>query len=150
MEEFNFCEKLPLFDQYLLKIKPPLEITRPPHSYQKFGHDWKASEYRNFLMFYGLSIMVSIKQLSNFSLLPHSVHILLQYSISKLSLDYAEKMLIRFCQGFQSIYGQRYMLSNIHQLMHLCDNVKHLGPLWSHSCFPFEDKNRFILQLIHG
>ena len=34
--------------------------------------------------------------------------------------------------------------------MHLCDNVKHLGPPWSHSCFPFEDKNRFILQLIHG
>ena len=42
------------------------------------------------------------------------------------------------------------MLFNIHQLMHLCDNVKQLGPLWSHSCFPFEDKNRFILQHIHG
>ena len=28
--------------------------------------------------------------------------------------------------------------------------MKHLGPLWTHSCFPFEDKNKFILQLIHG
>ena len=153
MEKFNCCEKLTLFDQHLLKIKPPIEITRPPRSYQKYGSDWKASEYRNFLLFYGLPVMVDIlpqNQLSNFSLLAHSVHILLQFSISKHSLDYAEKMLIRFCQDFQLIYGQRYMLSNIHQLVHLYDDVKHLGPLWSHSCFPFEDKNRFILQLIHG
>ena len=42
MEEFNFCEKPTLFDQCLLKIKPPIEITRPPRSYQKFGQDWKA------------------------------------------------------------------------------------------------------------
>ena len=35
-------------------------------------------------------------------------------------------------------------------MLHSFDNVKHLGPLWNHSCFPFEDKNRFVLQLIHG
>ena len=132
MAKFNFCEKLSLFDQYSLKIKPPIEITRPPRLYQKFGYDWKASEYRYCLLFYGLPVMVDIlaqNRLSNFSLLAHSVHIQLQFSISKLSLNYAEKMLIRFCQYFQLIYGQRYMLSNIHQLMHLCDEVKHLGPL---------------------
>ena len=59
-------------------------------------------------------------------------------------------MILKFCQQFQEIYGKCYMLANIHQLLHLCDNVKHLGPLWTHSCFPFEDKNKFILQLIHG
>ena len=42
------------------------------------------------------------------------------------------------------------MVADIHQLLHLCNNVKNLGPLWTHSCFPFEDKNRFILQLING
>ena len=30
------------------------------------------------------------------------------------------------------------------------DNVKDLGPLYTHSCFSFEDKNGFILRLIHG
>ena len=39
---------------------------------------------------------------------------------------------------------------NIHQLLHLCDNVVQLGPLWTHSCFLFEDKNRFTLKTIHG
>lgn len=30
------------------------------------------------------------------------------------------------------------------------DNVRDLGPLYTHSCFSFEDKNGFILRLIHG
>ena len=42
------------------------------------------------------------------------------------------------------------MFSNVHQLLYLCIDVRNLGPLWTHSCSPFEDKNRFILQLIHG
>ena len=28
--------------------------------------------------------------------------------------------------------------------------MRQLGPLWTHSCFPFEDNNRIILKLIHG
>ena len=44
---------------------------------------------------------------------------------------------------------QWYMVANIYHLLHLCDNVKNLGPLWTNSCFPFEDENCFILQPIH-
>ena len=28
---------------------------------------------------------------------------------------------------------------NIHQLLHLSDDVRELGPLYTHSCFPFEE-----------
>lgn len=59
-------------------------------------------------------------------------------------------MLMNFCNRFQKIYGDRYMSANVHQLLHLSDNFNYLGALWTHSCFPFEDKNRFILQMIHG
>ena len=54
-------------------------------------------------------------------------------------------MIERFCQQFQEIYAQRYMIANIHQLLQLCDNVKCLGPLWTHSCFSFKDENRFMV-----
>ena len=43
-----------------------------------------------------------------------------------------------------------YMVSNVHQPMHLCMDVRNIGRLWIHSCFPFEEKNCFILQIIHG
>ena len=130
MEKYNCCEKFPLFDQYLLKIKPPIEITRPPRSYEKFGHDWKASGYHSFYCFIASPLCWTFYCRTSFQIFLLCVTVYtysFQYSISKLSLDYGEKMLIRFFQDFQLIYGQRYMLSNIHQLIHLCDDVKHLG-----------------------
>ena len=42
------------------------------------------------------------------------------------------------------------MLSNIHGLLHLPDVVTKLGPLWAHSCFPFESANGEILKMFHG
>ena len=39
---------------------------------------------------------------------------------------------------------------NIHQLLYLADDVWDLGPLFTHSCFHFEDKNGFILKFING
>ena len=37
------------------------------------------------------------------------------------------------------------MTLNVHQLVHLADSVRYLGPLYTHSCFPYEDKNGFAL-----
>lgn len=34
--------------------------------------------------------------------------------------------------------GLRYQTANIHLLVHLVDDVRLLGPLWTHSCFHFE------------
>ena len=48
------------------------------------------------------------------------------------------------------MYGERYVTINVHQLLHLPLIVKRLGPLWVTSCFHFEDKNGFLLRMIHG
>ena len=42
------------------------------------------------------------------------------------------------------------MTLNVHQLLHIADGVRDLGPLFTHICFSFEDKNGFILKLIWG
>lgn len=42
------------------------------------------------------------------------------------------------------------MTYNVHQLLHLTDSVEDLGPLWSHSCFFFEDLNGDFRDLFHG
>ena len=39
---------------------------------------------------------------------------------------------------------------NMHQLLHLGQNVRNLGPLWSNSCFPFEDYNGDLRDFFHG
>ena len=46
--------------------------------------------------------------------------------------------------------GPQFMTYNVHQLLHLRDCVEDLGPLWSHSCFFFEDLNGDFRDLFHG
>ena len=41
------------------------------------------------------------------------------------------------------------MTLNINSLLHLPDSVADLGPLWSSSCFPFENANGDLLKLIN-
>ena len=43
--------------------------------------------------------------------------------------------------------GERHMTINIHNLLHLPDVVRNLGPLWSNSCFPFEAANGELLKI---
>ena len=38
------------------------------------------------------------------------------------------------------------MTINVHSLLHLPHVVKKLGPLWGHSCFPFESINGQLLN----
>ena len=42
------------------------------------------------------------------------------------------------------------MTMNVHNLRHLPQVVRNLGPLWSHSCFPFESANGDMLKLFCG
>lgn len=42
------------------------------------------------------------------------------------------------------------MTANVHSLLHLPDVVRKLGPLWAHSCFPFEAANGELLTFFHG
>ena len=39
---------------------------------------------------------------------------------------------------------------NVHNLCHLPDQVRNWGPLWTHSCFNFEDLNGWIKTFCHG
>ena len=75
---------------------------------------------------------------------------MLKDSISESDLCEAENLLFSFCSSFPAIYAARFTTMNIHQLLHLVDDVRDLGPLFTHSCFHFEDKNGFILKCIYN
>ena len=50
-----------------------------------------------------------------------------------------------------SIWKQILVLyPNFHLLVDLVEDVIQLGPLWTHSCFLFENANQFLLKLFHG
>jgi len=51
---------------------------------------------------------------------------------------------------FSSPLGLRFMSINFHLLVHLVECVREFGPLWTVSCFPFENANGLLVKCITG
>ena len=86
----------------------------------------------------------------HFLLLVDAIFILCGTSIMPVQLQRAKQSLISFCCLFEALYDERHMSANLHQLLHLSDVVKELGPLWIYSGFNFEDMNGQLTDLFHG
>jgi len=48
-------------------------------------------------------------------------------------------LLNHFVQSFEILYGKQYISHNIHNLLHLCNDVRQFGPLDNFSVFRFEN-----------
>ena len=91
------CSRLiSVADDRLRSIRPPSSITRAPRTLRdrKF---WKASEYRSWLFYYSLPVMLGLlptQYYQHYGLLCHAIYILNSNSISPRSLKKANKLLL--------------------------------------------------------
>lgn len=137
---FSIRNSRRLVDDNLSAVKPPNDISRTPRTLKDAGH-WKASECRNWLLYYSVPLLRHVmpsRQFSHWCLLVGSLYVLLQENIPVADVECAERSLRKFVRDFEEIYGREHMSSNIHALLHLGDSVRRFGPLWSCSAFPFE------------
>ena len=149
---FSIRSSLNDVDARLLSIRPPQDISRTPRTLKECGH-WKASECRNWLLFYSVSCLSGImrpKYLQHWCLLVNAVYVLLQDNVSEEDLSYADRNLQLFSSGMEALYGRENMTSNVHASTHLSDCVRNLGPLWACSAFPFEGFMMNIKKFIKG
>lgn len=112
-------------------------ISRLPKKIDEYG-DWKASEFRTFLLYYSVPLLEDVlpsKYFDHFCNLVLGTFLLLKTSISQTDLNLARCCFKRFCIGIEELYTERYATFNVHCLLHLCTKVEDLGPLWSQSCF---------------
>lgn len=149
---FSFFSARDKVNQMLAKIKPTLSVTRIPRSLDDLTH-WKSSEYRNFLLYWGIPILKGILTPSlfgHFGLLVRGIYLLSKECISTNDLQDAEKCLLSFVELYTELYDERGMTLNVHNLVHLTDCVRNNGPLFVNNCFTFEDFNGFLIKHIHG
>lgn len=138
----------------LQKIKPPHYIERLPRDIEKHYANYKATELQAWLLFYCIPCVQGIlpaKYLDHFSLLSEGIYILLGDSITPQALIRAESLLKKFYQSYSKLYGAGSCGLNVHNAgLHLVQYVRHWGPLWAWSTFPFEDCNAMLLDSVHG
>ena len=140
-------------DEQFLKQHPPLEFSRPPRSIQKHLSYWKASELRNWLLYFSLPLLVNhLPPLywHHCALLVCTVHVLLKDKLHNAEVDAAEQMLWDFYTLLPGLYGEKCCTANAHLLSHLAKYVRLWGPLWTHSSFGYENKNGHIKHFIHN
>lgn len=140
-------------DTQLLKQQPPLEFSRAPRSIRKHLKYWKASELRNWLLYYSLPILLPhlpALYWHHYALLVCAMHILLRDRLTNAMIDAADVMLGDFCQLLPELYGQRKCTANAHLLTHLTKYVRLWGPLWTQSSFGYESKNGELKRFIHN
>jgi hypothetical protein len=139
-------------EKRLVAIRPPSEVHRLPRPIRE-RKDWKASEWRNWLLFYSLPCIIDVLPfvyVEHFSLLVHSIFILLKNEVTASDIDDSQRNLNRFVWEWQIFYGEQAMNFNVHLLLHLPDSVKMTGPLWCTSTFPFESGIYNIKKTIGG
>ncbi len=144
--------KMAVLDKRLNFIAPPSFINRWPTTFQDVT-SWKAADCKNVFMYGILAIMKGIlppEYYSHASKLVQAMHILLSDSISVTSLTLARRLLIDFCREFPTLYHPSFELINFHNLLHLCEKVEDLGPLWTQSTFFYEDLNGDLRAMFNG
>lgn len=63
--------------------------------------------------------------------------------------DYANSLLMYFVSNYENIYGEDYLSYNVHNLIHLANNVHRFGSLDNFSCFKYENYMQKIKNKLH-
>lgn len=119
----------------------PSDIKRVVRAMQ-FLKFWKATEFRTILLYYGI---VAFKDILDEESYVHFLQLCLAVRICSCRTylarykSTARIYFSQFCEIFFKIYGSTAVVSNIHNVCHISDDVDQFGPLPETSTYPFED-----------
>ena len=73
-----------------------------------------------------------------------------QYQLERVYIPLIKQELEEFVQQAEKLYGSQVIRINIHQLLHMTQDIQSWGLLWTHNSFVYESMNGFLNKLIHG
>lgn len=123
-----------------LKMLIPIEFARRPRNLLDLDR-WKATEHKLFALYTGIIITKNVlpkKLYIHFTCLCVAVRIVSDKQYKHM-LDYAQSLFEYFVRKFREYYGDQYLSHNVHNVLHICDDVKRFGTINSYSAFKFEN-----------
>nr|CAH0098279.1 unnamed protein product [Daphnia galeata] len=133
----NICNNLIGIEEYITKVfarklRPLPELPR-----------WKATELRLDLLYIcpdAYKTYMSTERYSHMMLLHVAIKLLVNRETCKTYMDYADSLLRLYVSTGARLYGAKYVTFNVHNLIHLANDVRKHGPLDDFSVFPLENK----------
>ncbi|XP_048514942.1 uncharacterized protein LOC125501871 [Athalia rosae] len=132
----------------LIVLRPFItsEFARLPRSLHEIDR-WKATELRQFLLYTGpvvLRNLLPVKYYEHFVVLSVAIRILADPEYCTVLIDYAQSLLTWFVSNYGSLYGHQFLSYNVHNLVHLCNDVRKFGPVDNFSSFKYENNMQKI------
>lgn len=125
---------------YFNKEKPS-DINRSLRAMQ-FIKFWKATEFRTMLLYFGIVAFKDIleeESYVNFLQLCLAVRLSSCRTYVGQYKSSARQLFSQFCEHFVKIYGSTAVVSNIHNISHISDDIDQFGSLSETSTYPFEN-----------
>ena len=135
-----------------LKDYTPCEFVRKPRSLSEVSM-WKASEFRQFLLYTGpivLKDIIPAKNYKHFLSLSIAMLILMNSDLVFEYCEYARDLLHYFVKNSIKLYGESFVTYNVHSLIHLPDEAQRYGSLQKISAYPFENYMQHIKRLVRS
>lgn len=126
--------------QLLMNINTPREINRGARSLLLF-RIWKGQEFRNFLTYFGLVVIkkyMSSIYYEHFLKLVCAVRLASSEKYMRKNFKLIEMLFRDFILDFKEIYGPQFITSNMHNVLHVIEDIKRFGILPSISAYRFE------------
>lgn len=147
-------ENINSVSSHLIAMKSyiPSEFARKPRALHDVDK-WKATEFRQFLLYTGIVIMKSVLSVpcyNHFLSLSVAIRILTDSRLCVKFNAYANSLLLWFVSNFGKIYGEEHFSHNVHNLIHLANDVQIFGCLDNFSCFKFENHMLKIKKKLHN
>lgn len=144
--------KISALDELYLSTKKyiPSEFSRKPRTVLDLER-WKATEFRLFLLYIApviLEQILSKEAYKHFLSLSVSIRLLCDKKSTPSDLEYAHSLLMYYVKKFKYFYGENNITYNVHNLIHITDDVKNHGSLDSFSAFKFENYMHELKKLV--
>ena len=138
----------------LTELKPfvPKIFARKPRSLAQVDR-WKATEFRQFLLYTGkiaLSGILRPDLYEHFLVLSIASSILVSPALALSYRDYAKQLMEYFVEQGKILYGDEFLVYNVHSMIHLADIVEEFGSLDVCSSFPFENYMQKLKRLVRS
>lgn len=138
----------------LIELKPfvPKIFARKPWVWAEVDR-WKATEFRQFLLYTGkiaLSGILRPDLYEHFLVLSVASSILVSPALALSHSDYAKQLMEYFVEQGKLLYGDEFLVYNVHSMIHLADVVEVFGSLDACSSFPFENYIQKLKRLVRS
>lgn len=123
-----------------LRCDIPHVFARKPHSLEELER-WKATEFRQFMLYRGKVVQQRILPetlYSHFMAFSVAMCILVSLHLTQTYNMYAHELLTYFVEQGRHIYGEEFLVYNVHSLLHLTADATKYGSLDKCSTSSFE------------